>query len=245
MLTNRLEISRHTAYPEGGVPAIDYFNLGHPLRRFASGFALRAREGQWRLFEEHFGSLLTKELRVLDLGTTPDDSLPDSNLFARRLKGRVNLTLSSPEDCRAVATALGARYLIPEELGAEKFDLVVSIATLEHCGGPAAQAAFARGIEARAPYFFVTTPYRWFPLEFHTFLPLLHWLPRGAHRFLLRKLFRDSFWSREENLHLLGAKEAKKLFSTKTPELFQTFSYLFALPSNLILLRSPRTIDTK
>ena len=40
------------------MPAIDYFNLGHPLRRIASGFALRAREGQWRLFEEHFGALL-------------------------------------------------------------------------------------------------------------------------------------------------------------------------------------------
>lgn len=226
------------------MPAIDYFNLGHPLRRIASGFALRAREGQWRLFEEHFGALLAPQLRVLDLGTTPDDSLPDSNLFARRLKGRVSLTLSSPEDCRAVAASLGARYLRPEELGAEKFDLVVSIATLEHCGGPAAQAAFVAGIEARAPFFFVTTPYRWFPVELHTFLPLLHWLPRGVHRFLLRVLLRDSFWSREENLHLLGAGEAKRLFNAKSPELMQTFSYLFGWPSNLILLHSPRTVTT-
>ena len=30
---------------------------------------------------------------------------------------------------------------------------------------------------------FVTTPNRWFPVELHTRLPLVHWLPDGvAHR---------------------------------------------------------------
>ena len=32
-----------------------------------------------------------------------------------------------------------------------------------------------------APRAFVTTPNRWFPIEVHTRLPLVHWLPeRGA-----------------------------------------------------------------
>ncbi len=28
---------------------------------------------------------------------------------------------------------------------------------------------------------FVTTPNRWFPIEFHTVLPLVHWLPKRQH----------------------------------------------------------------
>jgi hypothetical protein len=32
---------------------------------------------------------------------------------------------------------------------------------------------------------FVTTPNRWFPLEVHTLLPFVHWLPPGPRRRLL------------------------------------------------------------
>jgi len=35
---------------------------------------------------------------------------------------------------------------------------------------------------------FLTTPNRWFPVEFHTVLPLVHWLPKPQFRALLRKL---------------------------------------------------------
>jgi hypothetical protein len=50
---------------------------------------------------------------------------------------------------------------------------------------------------------FVTTPNRWFPIEFHTVLPLVHWLPADAFRTLLR-LRGDRFFSSEKNLNLLS-----------------------------------------
>ena len=52
---------------------------------------------------------------------------------------------------------------------------------------------------------------RWFPLELHTFLPVLHWLPRRWHRRLLARLGM-TFWAEEANLNLLGARDLRSLF---------------------------------
>jgi hypothetical protein len=55
---------------------------------------------------------------------------------------------------------------------------------------------------------FVTTPNRWFPIEVHTLLPLVHWLPEPmAHRAydLVRKP-----WAKEN--HLLGPSDLRGLF---------------------------------
>jgi hypothetical protein len=53
---------------------------------------------------------------------------------------------------------------------------------------------------------FITTPNRWYPIEFHTVLPLVHWLPPDTFRALLKKLKMD-FYAQESNLNLLTEKE--------------------------------------
>jgi hypothetical protein len=57
---------------------------------------------------------------------------------------------------------------------------------------------------------FVTTPNRWFPIEVHTQIPLLHWLPKPVFRSLLAPT-RYQFFSREENLNLLGRGELARM----------------------------------
>ena len=60
-----------------------------------------------------------------------------------------------------------------------------------------------------APRAFVTTPNRWFPIEVHTRLPLVHWLPEAvAHRAydLVRKP-----WAKDN--HLLGPGELRGALS--------------------------------
>src|SRR5258708_4616087 len=54
---------------------------------------------------------------------------------------------------------------------------------------------------------FVTTPNRWFPLDPHTLLPLVHWLPRGAGR---ERLLRARGFG--DVLDPLGPKELAALF---------------------------------
>ena len=50
---------------------------------------------------------------------------------------------------------------------------------------------------------FVTTPNRWFPIEVHTVLPLVHYLPPSTFRAILRRLGRD-FFADEANLNLMS-----------------------------------------
>jgi len=59
----------------------------------------------------------------------------------------------------------------------DEFDLAFSNATIEHAGTRAAQAEFVRELVRVARRSFVVTPNRWFPVELHTRLPFVHWLP--------------------------------------------------------------------
>ena len=88
------------------------------------------------------------------------------------------------------------------------FDVVFSNAVIEHVGGRDRQEAFVREALRVAPRVFVTTPNRWFPIEVHTRLPLVHWLPeRVTHRAydLARKP-----WAKQN--HLLGPGDLERLF---------------------------------
>src|SRR5262249_1702848 len=116
------------------------------------------------------------------------------------------------------------------------FDVVHSSAVVEHVGAADRQQRFlaelARGARRAV---FVTTPNRWFPIEVHTQFPLLHWLPQPTFRRLLAGT-RHSFYSREENLNLLGRADLLRLACslagwTAAIEPLR----LFGWPSNLML----------
>ena len=62
-----------------------------------------------------------------------------------------------------------------------------------------------------ADRFYITTPNRWFPVELHTFLPLLHWLPQHWHQAILRRLGK-AFWADTANLNLVSARELRACF---------------------------------
>lgn len=91
------------------------------------------------------------------------------------------------------------------------FEIVFCNAVLEHVGDANQRRAFVdelhrvsrRGV-------FIATPNRWFPIELHTALPLLHWLPRHRHRQLLRALGYH-FYAEPMNLHLLGLHDLREL----------------------------------
>jgi SAM-dependent methyltransferase len=92
-----------------------------------------------------------------------------------------------------------------------EFDLYFSNAVIEHVGDRDRQQAFVQEALRVAGRVFLTTPNRWFPLEVHTRLPLVHWLPqRAANRAydLARKP-----WAKEN--HLLGPAELRALFPVR------------------------------
>ena len=88
------------------------------------------------------------------------------------------------------------------------FDVVHSNAVIEHVGGRERQAAFVREALRVGRRVFLTTPNRWFPVEVHTRLPLVHWLPEplAGRAYALT----GKSWAREN--HLLGPADFRSLF---------------------------------
>lgn len=85
-----------------------------------------------------------------------------------------------------------------------EFDLGFSNAVVEHiAGGRDGQRRFVHELCRVSGRVFVTTPNRWFPLEVHTLLPLVHWLPAGA---------RERVIPFDDVLDPLGPKELASLF---------------------------------
>jgi hypothetical protein len=82
----------------------------------------------------------------------------------------------------------------------------------------------------------VTTPNRWFPIEFHTVLPFLHWLPARSYRRALIRLNRE-FFAAEENLNLLSAASlADAARSAGLDRLRITSVGMLGWPTNLLLI---------
>ncbi len=61
------------------------------------------------------------------------------------------------------------------------FDVVYSNAVIEHVGDFAKQKQMATEIMRVSKRWFVTTPNRWYPFEFHSRLPLVTWLPKHGY----------------------------------------------------------------
>ncbi len=95
---------------------------------------------------------------------------------------------------------------LPFEDGA--FDIAFSNAVVEHVGGRADQSRFVEELCRVGRRVFLSTPNRWFPIETHTLLPFVHWLPDSARDPVLRMLGRSE-WT---HLRLLGRRRLLELF---------------------------------
>ena len=149
------------------------------------GLAARVAEVQRREMYERF--LRTCELReadtILDVGVTSDRTYSSSNYLELWYPYKSMITAAGIDDASFLESAFpGLRFVradglcLPFADGA--FDVVHASAVIEHVGSHERQAKFVQEcsrVTRRA--LFVTTPNRWFPIEVHTSLPILHWLP--------------------------------------------------------------------
>jgi SAM-dependent methyltransferase len=71
------------------------------------------------------------------------------------------------------------------------FDIVFSNAVIEHVGGRELQRRFVSEALRVGRRVFLTTPNRRFPIEVHTRLPLVHWLPDAVSHRVYRALGKD------------------------------------------------------
>jgi hypothetical protein len=179
---------------------------------------------------------------ILDVGVTSDRTYGHSNYLEAWYPYKNRITAAGIDDAGFLERLYpGLRFIqadgrdLPFADGA--FDYVHSSAVLEHVGSRERQSRFLEELwRVARKAIFVTTPNRWFPVEFHTVLPLAHWLPPAVFRTLLRRTGR-SFFAQEENLNLmtrrdlLRAAEKASIASARADHVSISF-----WPTNLLLI---------
>jgi hypothetical protein len=214
------------------------FNLSAP-DSLAARVAVRARRRMYDRFLAVTG--VRPDETLLDVGTTSDQTYEGSNYLEAWYPHKRSITAVGLDDAAFLERLYPGVTFRRIEAGAlpfadGSFDVVHSSAVLEHVGSDEQQRRFVGELARVARRaVFVTTPNRWFPIEVHTQFPLLHWLPKSAYRRLLAGT-RHSFFSREENLNLLGRGDVLRLARaiagwTAAVEPLR----LFGWPSNLML----------
>ncbi|MCL2405614.1 MAG: class I SAM-dependent methyltransferase [Defluviitaleaceae bacterium] len=156
---------------------------------------------------------------IVDVGATADDKKDSSNFFEKTYPFPSRITALSNQDALWMAQKWpGLKFVQGDArsmpFGDETFDLAFSSAVIEHVGSRANQAAFIREcVRVSKKYIFITTPNRYYPVELHTVLPIIHWLPPRVFRGIL-KLLGKSFFALEENLNLLSKKDIAAIMDT-------------------------------
>ena len=83
-------------------------------------------------------------------------------------------------------------------------DLIISSATIEHVGCLENQKKMIDNIiKLTNKIFVITTPNKFYPIEFHTKIPILHWLPNKVFSKIL-SLLGNKQLSSIDNLNLLS-----------------------------------------
>ena len=185
------------------------------MRPFASTLAWRARSAIYKRFVERLAP--RPDDTVLDVGVTCDSLHGESNFFEQLYPYKQRITCVGTEDASDIEVAHpGVRFTQvvsgePLPFPAKRFKIAFSNAVVEHVGSREHQRRFVREILRVSERFFVVVPNRWFAIEPHTGLPLIHYLPAPAFRGALR-WSGHAFWAKEENLNLLGRADLAGLF---------------------------------
>jgi hypothetical protein len=178
---------------------------------------------------------------ILNIGATSDRSYNHSNYLEARYPSKERITALGIDDASFLeAIYPGLTFVrgdgrdLPFE--DRSFDFVHSSAVLEHVGSRFQQEKFLREAwRVARKGIFVTTPNRWFPVEFHTTLPLAHWLPARLFRDVLMALGKD-FFAQEKNLNLLSRRALAMRAHQAGVEHFTIRTVaLLGWPTNLLL----------
>jgi hypothetical protein len=161
------------------------------LRRVASRVSMRSRERKLQLFLDLLQP--SPETTVVDVGVTdaPFGAGSTDNFFEARYPWPERITAVGHTELDRFAAAFPQVRVVRADgrelpFGKAEFDLGFSNAVVEHvAGGRDGQRQFVHELCRVARRVFVTTPNRHFPLEVHTLLPFVHWLPKGPRERLL------------------------------------------------------------
>lgn len=184
------------------------------LTKIAHRIATRNRAQKFIFFMEIFRP--TAATTILDIGANSTEYSAVDNYLEKHYPYPENITVvtqEKPERLQAlypkttVVQGDGTRLAFANN----SFSIGYSNAVLEHVGDHEQQVAFLREIYRIAQQGYVTTPNRNFPIEVHTYIPLLHLLSKSHFDAFLRFIGKD--WATGNYMHLLTKKDLVKLLN--------------------------------
>lgn len=227
------------------VEAIKYdgFKKANFVSEWKAYFVLKARKKMYDMFIENMNP--QKEDSILDGGVTPAKGIEGAKTITNNYLEQVypyteRITATSIEESGKQLEKIfkGLTFVLTEPYNTpfkdREFDIVFCNAVVEHTGSRKQQKAFIYEYCRIGKKFFFTTPNRWFPIEPHSAIPLIHWLPSKWFRRIL-KLFGKQGLADEQILNLLTAKEFVSLFPRERVKLKLLYIKTLGITSNLII----------
>jgi SAM-dependent methyltransferase len=166
----------------------------------------------------------TRHTRILDVGAEAQSGtiqFIDSYPWKENISV-INLSSEHVSRIKYLYPEIDARVGDACELPWEDyyFDIVYSNAVIEHLSKFERQKKMAAEIMRVGKNWFVSTPNRWFPFEFHMRLPFVTWLPRsiqiGLGQIISYDHIKKKYISgiKRSDLRLMTARELKQCFPT-------------------------------
>jgi ubiquinone/menaquinone biosynthesis C-methylase UbiE len=178
---------------------------------------------------------------ILDIGATSDRTLSHSNYIEAWYPHKDRITATGIDDASFLEELYPGLRFVRTDAGTlpfpdRSFDYLHSSAVLEHVGSRDNQTRFLNEAwRVARKGVFVTTPNRWFPVELHTVMPFVHWLPPAIFRKLC-KMRGLHYFASEDNLNLLSVAQLRGLATEAGMENIKVLSVKLAgWPSNLLL----------
>ena len=178
--------------------------------------SLSSRQRKLRLFLDELQP--TPETTVLDVGADElgfgeGDGCSTLNFFEELYPWPERITaLGLQNGVRFRERYPGVRYVQGDALALPfadgEFDVVFSNAVIEHVGGRQQQRRLVSEALRVGGRVFLTTPNRLFPIEVHTRLPLVHWLPDALSHRIYGVLGKDE----AKGVNLLSRRSFRALF---------------------------------
>ena len=174
---------------------------------------------------------------ILDVGVS--DVIGESPNLLERLhphKNRITaLGLGTAESFQAEFPEVRYRQTKPNAalpFPDQSFAIAVSNAVLEHVGSEENQRKFVTEMMRVARQVFITVPNRFFPVEHHTAIPLLHYLDRTFGPAC--RLFGKPEWAQRRNLLLMSRSRLRGAWpAAEDPEIGYTGIRIGPFSSNI------------
>lgn len=217
------------------------------FKNFAIKISTKNRQKKYKYFLEQMKP--HKDSKILDVGFTDANPYPGVNFLERNYPYRKNITALGIEDApnfkknfpEVKVVLYDGNYFPFED---KEFDIAWSNAVIEHVGEYDKQLLFLSELIRTSKSIFITTPNRWFPIEVHTRLPFLHYLPKKYFDKMLR--FIGQGWASGDYMNLLSVNDVRKMLKElniknyiigKNKKFFSTMDFV------LIVRQEKMTLD--